>query len=398
MSAYTEMAEIVLHDFKSMTAHHSAYDATKSLYQIKPSLYTKFRGKSKTHTWRGGAKCVICLENKQAVSARWCRGCDSCICAGCYKMMKSKSSSNKSPIVPIIYDKDIQDWYDTKSEQPKCPTCREQGLFAPQGIRASRIIKFGNEYHGPNFMVDTKLNKYMAEYVAEYNKILNTIFTMNEEREEEDRTNYKKMTDSKVIKNINKTILDKRKEIKKLQDECIKLENDKEEWKSINYTKKASPVNTQTLIDRGIEFTTGWKNSGKSNTPKYYDEHDYEHSLITIAKKIDVYPTSMKTERPSVVDGGDKRIARNCEFSRLGGMEGMGAVGERDDWGGEYHIFTKINEKFKQLGRRFDDLICGLALPIPPISVQAVSMTDAELEAKMAEMMAVMEARKKQKD
>ena len=79
----------------------------------------------------------------------------------------------------------------------------------------------------------------MEEYVDEYNKILTTIFDMNEERVEEDKANWKKFYDSLVIKDINKTIDDKKKDIKKLQDDIIKLENDKEEWKSINFTKKA---------------------------------------------------------------------------------------------------------------------------------------------------------------
>ena len=124
----------------------------------------------------------------------------------------------------------------------------------------------------------------------------------------------------------------------------------------------------------------------------YYDECDFEHSLNDILRKVNAYPRSMTMKKKYVLNG-DWKIARQCEFSSFGRSGNIGII--RDEF---RYIFTKLNDKYIKISQRFDDLICGLALPIPPISVQAVSMTDDELEAKMAEMMAVMEARKKQKE
>ncbi len=399
MSLIADLSYLDFCDFKSMTPHKTGYDATKSLYQIKPSIYAKFRGNARTHIWRGGAKCVICLDRKPANTARWCRGCDACICAGCYRSLKATAEEVHYSLMPIIYDKDDQEYRESKSLQPSCPTCREEGLFAPQGIRATRVIKYNDNYYGPNVSVDTKLQKYMTEYVDEYNKILTTIFIMNDTRRDEDKANWKKFYDSVVIKDINKTIDDKEKQIKKLKEEVGKLKKDKEEWKKINFSHKSTPVNTQTLIDAGISFSSDWTTSAEgSQDYVYHQECDFEHSLNNILRKVNAYPKSMTMKKKFVVNG-DWKIARQCEFSRFGGLKGsrgVGGIGIRDQE--IKYIFTKLNDKYIKITQRFDDLICGLAIPIPPISVQAVSMTDDEIEAKMAEMMAIMEARKKNKN
>ena len=60
-------------------------------------------------------------------------------------------------------------------------------------------------------------------------------------------------------------------------------------------------------------------------------------------------------------------------------------------------IFVELNDKYKKIVDRFGGFICGLEMSISPMAVQAVSMTDAEIEATMTELMAIMEANKKQK-
>ena len=57
-------------------------------------------------------------------------------------------------------------------------------------------------------------------------------------------------------------------------------------------------------------------------------------------------------------------------------------------------IFVELNDKYKKIADRFGGFICGLEMSISPMAVQAVSMTDAEIESTMTKLMAIIEANK----
>ena len=87
------------------TNHQSSEEVDKALiYKPYPSYnyfdnYAKgvsglvqFGGKG-GYTKKGGSECIVCYENKPNAYSRWCRECNACLCAGCFK--KCMKSSHK---------------------------------------------------------------------------------------------------------------------------------------------------------------------------------------------------------------------------------------------------------------------------------------------------------------
>ncbi len=98
------------------TNHQSSEEVDKALiYKPYPSYnyfdnfakgvsgLVQFGGKG-GYTKKGGSECIVCYENKPNAYSRWCRECNACLCAGCFKKCSIKCPQCRS-IKPYTGDR-----------------------------------------------------------------------------------------------------------------------------------------------------------------------------------------------------------------------------------------------------------------------------------------------------
>jgi prefoldin subunit 5 len=173
---------------------------------ISRALYTKTQDYIE-HKICGGSYCAVCFENKPYRYTHFCRVCDKGVCGGCMKGLIRATPS---------YELHDQETIGNDRELPKCPLCRAEGCFAPQGKRYSRLR--GQDDNNGYYMADITLDKILRRYVDDLNKEVSKYELSLEEAEKQ----------KKEVEDYNKRQLERqeRKNMKKKIESLEKLRDD----------------------------------------------------------------------------------------------------------------------------------------------------------------------------
>ena len=369
---------------KSLYQYPDGYKENSPLYQHAPKVFltTKPGELRGTHTKKGGHSCSICLDNKPAKSAYWCRVCAGVVCATCYRGCKSGGNSTYSPRGAIMNQK--SGW----GEQPKCPSCRAIGCFGTQGVIATRLIPFGpNSIYsqtpkycfGPNPMKDEDLQQAVREYIKEYNKIQALLNTRLDKEIELAVTNEQAISTDEEYQNIvceineqETVISDLKKMIRETEMKIFNLKEDKK----ARSRKVQQPPNVDIydyLLSEGVKTKPP---VGPLNSTLVMSQTKDINIWMRKLQYDEGIKRFMDTANEDIVTD-DTYLHNRCRFSTLT------PAGSR--W------FVTLEDWKKVVADRWTQLLAGCAIPNTKRKMD--DMDDSEVMEQMRQLQAIMDKR-----
>ena len=350
------------------------YDEFAGAYKHQPYQYGKCFDTEARYKKKGGSNCVVCMEDKPVRTMYFCRVCSNGLCSGCFNGCKAGSGHSHTAITPI----DCDSIYDSKSQQPTCPSCRGEGTFATKGVNATRIVTFVSTSadrrtytYGPNIFVDKTLKSHVKKYIKNYN----IMRLMLNEKIQEDKdiltANIQTIMEDERYNEFASQININQEQVKALQQQIREIESDTYEirHKREEYAKE--------LLTEPAEIDEEWIVKNLGNKVKY----NGNVTLQTLVK-------SLTTNYPRTF----KRTQGHYESNDLAYLRGLNGIGQFADKKRSGGFNDQLDKDMRRMTDRVNALGAGCIMPIREADLDEQS--DRELEEQMRMLQAIMDKRK----